>query len=343
MNTSEVFGCEPEKRTFAGHDALVLPKCFIGIEIEIEGAPKIVDAVPDFWFIGDDPSLRNNGMEFKFEVPLCGHDLVKALRDIDGYFKELDTEHPLYRTSTHIHLDMRNTELQTLRNTILSFISVERVLIKNIAPERGENHIFSLPFFKATGDEQALACLFHENYSHIKEGPRKANKYSAMNIKSLMYQGGGALAAPRHPGDNIPRPEPRHGAVGSLEFRFFPSTTDGDTILYWINLIQCLKRFATAHQEWMPTQFSQRISEIGMEYFLALVFGDGRAQGLKYNGYANDLLEGVRCAQDIVYNMCEPEQWANEVLLPKCRNSKNDKSIQPFTRYKRKHSKKEGV
>lgn len=340
MNTSEVFGVEPEKRTFAGHDALVLQQCLMGVEVEVEGAEVMRDAVPDFWIVGDDPSLRNNGVECKFEMPLCGADLVKALRDFEMYFVGLDVNHPLYRTSTHIHLDVRDTELQTLRNIVLSYIAVERVLIRNIAPERGEHHIFSLPFYKATGDEQALAFLFHEDYGFIREGPRKANKYSAMNIKTLMYQNGGG-PVPRGDG-NAPR-NMRHGAVGSLEFRFFPSTTKAGEILEWINLIQCLKSFAERHQEWVPGEFSQKISEMGMEHFLAIVFGDMRAQDLKYDGYANDLLEGVRCAQDIVYNMREPEQWANDVLLPKCRDSKKDKTTQPFTRYKRKHNKKEVV
>lgn len=338
MNTSDVFGVEPEKRTFAGHEALVLPQCLMGVEVEVEGAGVMQKEMPDFWLVGDDPSLRNQGVECKFEMPLCGADLVHALRDFELYFIGLEVQRPLYRTSTHIHLDVRDTQLQTLRNIILTYITVERVLIRNVAPERGEHHIFSLPFFKATGDDQALAFLFNEEYGFMREGPRKAGKYAAMNIKTLAYQGNGGVVR----GDPPP-PNMRHAAAGSLEFRFFPSTTSAGSILDWINMIQCLKSFAERHQEWVPGEFSQRLSEVGTEQFLDLVFGEHRANDLKYPGYANDLLEGVRCAQDIVHYMREPEQWATNVLLPKCRDSKKDKTAQPFTRYKRKHNKKEVV
>lgn len=349
MKVGEVFGYGPEKRTFMGDEAFVLPTCLIGVEIELENFVEVVK-LPDFWITSDDPSLRNNGIELKLEVPLCGVDLKKALRDLDKTFRNAKVESPLYRTSDHLHLDVRDMTMDELRNLILIFIVVERVLIHNVAPERGEHHIFSLPFYKATGDQGQLADLFSDQKQRIYEAARKANKYSALNIKPLCD----ARVPPPVRRENV-EPEqwvapqvagPRggiHGAVGSVEFRFFPSTTDCDLIMHWINLVQCIKRYAIATDVNPVIEFPQKISAIGVEQFMDNVFGEFTARHLRYQGYSNDLLEGVRSAQDIIHNLREPEQWAEDVLLPKCRDSKKDKSTQPFTRYKRKHQKKEVV
>lgn len=344
MKVGDVFGYAPEKRTFMGDEAFVLPQCLIGVEIELENFVEVVK-LPDFWVTSDDPSLRNNGMELKLEVPLCGVDLKKALRSLDKKFRNLKVESPLYRTSDHIHLDVRDMTMDELRNLVLTYIVVERVLIHNVAPERGEHHIFSLPFYKATGDQPQLADLFSDQKQRIYAAARKANKYSALNIRPLFDE----RAPPPPRGENpeliqpVARVGGRHGAVGSVEFRFFPSSTDCDLIMHWINLVQCLKRYAVETAERPVLEFPKQISAIGVEQFMDDVFGEFTARHLRYQGYSNDLLEGVRSAQDIIHNMREPEQWAEDVLLPRCRDSKKDKSTQPFTRYKRKHQKKEVV
>lgn len=259
----------------------------------------------------------------------------------------------MYRTSDHIHLDVRDMTMEGLRNLILAYVVVERVLIKNVAPERGEHHIFSLPFYKATGDQNHLAALFTDSKAAIYDGARKANKYAALNIRP-MHDEGRPRPAPRPPAPGEPmqfiaralpgdRPDHRHGAVGSIEFRFFPSSTDCDLLMHWVNLVQCLKSFAIAHIEWPFAEFPRRVSEVGTEGFLELVFGEYRAKHLKYQGYQNDILEGARNAQDIIFNLRDGENWAEQTLLPQCRESKKDKTQQPFTRYKRKHNKPEVV
>lgn len=345
MKVGDVFGYGPEKRTFMGDKVFVLPQCLMGVEIELENFVEKCH-LPDFWITSDDPSLRNNGMELKLEVPLCGVDLKKALRDLDREFINKKVESPLYRTSDHLHLDVRDMTMDELRSLILTFIVVERVLIRNVAPERGEHHIFSLPFYKATGDQAQLADLFSDQKQKIYEAARKANKYSALNIKPL-FNARIPPPARREPGDNWMVAEVavrgKHGAVGSVEFRFFPSSTDCDLIMHWINLVQSIKRYALKNAECPVPEFPRMVSAVGVEQFMIDVFGDYSARHLRYQGYSNDLLEGVRCAQDIIHNLREPEQWAEDVLLPKCRDSKKDRTTQPFTRYKRKHQKKEVV
>lgn len=347
MKVGEVFGYKPEKRTFMGDEAFVLPTCLMGIEVELENFVEGVK-IPDFWITSDDPSLRNNGIELKLEVPLCGVDLKTALYDLDTTFQNRKVESPLYRTSDHLHLDVRDMTMDELRSLILTFIVVERVLIQNVAPERGEHHIFSLPFYKATGDQPLLADLFSDQKQRIYEAARKANKYSALNIKPLFNA---RIPRPREQEEPllVQRAAPdapvggKHGAVGSVEFRFFPSSTDCDLIMHWINLVQCIKRYAVQNAQCPVADFPKQISKIGVKEFFFQVFGAVNPRCLMYQGYEADLLEGVRSAQDIIYNLRDPEMWTEDVLLPKCRDSRKGKATQPFTRYRRKHQKKEVV
>ena len=86
---------------------------YVGVELEYNRARRI-ELEPgwqNFWEMGKDGSLHDQGIEAKFNEPLSGADITKALRLAEPLFsaKRIDIE-----TSMHVHINALDSSTQDL-------------------------------------------------------------------------------------------------------------------------------------------------------------------------------------------------------------------------------------
>lgn len=197
----EKFGCKK------------LVGALVGIELEVEGEnfPRLKASHPS-WDMKSDGSLRN-GVEFVIKKPCSGQNAKLALEEIASAFKQAETV-PSYsfRTSTHIHLNMSNTELaQTQRTVVLYYLAEQIYLNFCEAPRRNNRFCLSL--------RSAEGVLDHVHH-FVKNGnvPRlDSAKYSALNLVPLT-------------------------SFGTLEFRSLEGTDNWAKIHTWIRALLRLRK-----------------------------------------------------------------------------------------------------
>lgn len=278
-----LYGKQEEIRSYKEDTSWVLPTTMIGVELELEGVktfPKF--SGPQYWETKEDGSLRDiddegsTSMELVFAIPLCGYDLTKAL-SILKHTLDKQKYKPVVspRCSTHIHIDVRELNFNKLLNLLIIYTIVERPLYHYCGNDR-ENNNFCLPFYKAESRvfnaiSQKDILGTKDRLVNITSGDRR---YSGLNLCSLQR-------------------------FGSLEFRQLPGTTDVDKITQWINIIMCIKKAAldyTEELQTLPVSFSEK----GIEKNVKEIFGEYYPY-IKYPELEYDVLQGIRQAQDIIY------------------------------------------
>jgi putative amidoligase enzyme len=220
-NVGKVVGQPPDQRTFRAAEGLVLSKCFVGIEVEVENFKpipyeKMNSRLSELWEVVRDGSLRNNGAELRFIDPLFGEDIIDAVH-------VLETEAKKYkwlsspRAGTHIHLDVRNLEFEELEKMCLLYCFAEPLFFAVGDPTRANSN-FCVPWGK---EQETMETMVHVKRASgdVKKKSTMAGfeKYSALNLRALIE-------------------------FGTVEFRHFPSTSNAEDLLLWINMAMCLKR-----------------------------------------------------------------------------------------------------
>ena len=278
FGTSDFINNEPS-------DQLVLPTCFVGVEIEVEGIRQALPAVERqrktylqyndniLWEVKNDGSLRTNGKEF-VSKKLCGKQLVTALLDIDQFLGALRPKPTWSRcTSVHVHLDVTDLTVPELMYLIGTYILVEDLLFDIAGPDRKDN--FYCMAYSASEDlQQLLGNLWEQRDNdlsvirQITEFP----KYSALNIGAAR-------------------------TFGSIEFRHHHGTHDADTILLWVNIIMSLKK---ACYDKIPADLPELFSSNDPSYFLEQLFGTLTPLFLVLPDYAAKMRAGVQLLQDVL-------------------------------------------
>jgi len=210
----------PEGYTYMPSNLLVLPKCMVGVEIELARIEPLT-VNPMYWERKSDGSIREGGWEYVFSQPLFGEDVVNALSNMAlasvVYNPE---EYTSQNTSTHIHIDARELSAQHIMAMILLYALVEPLIFEAYCPDR-KNNIFCLDMDNA----KAGAIMFSSAYNRVMTGDVEAldvvvstlNRYAAMNLDALRR-------------------------FGSVEFRMFGATTDKHILLKYINICLSIKK-----------------------------------------------------------------------------------------------------
>lgn len=177
----------------------------VGVEIEAEGnhLPDLMATAAKFWKAMPEGSLRN-GIEYVLRSPMSLEGLQKALHEWDEIVVKSNSEfYDSIRTSTHVHVNVRQ---YTVRQTLIAIMAcwlVESVLVETQGPTRVGN-LFCL----RTEDAENLAkTLIHEIETDqlFSTSTNNNNRYAAVNLASL-------------------------AKFGSLEFRFFKGMYTGEEI-----------------------------------------------------------------------------------------------------------------
>ena len=139
---NQYFDLAPLKMTgqlesFALEDALYkndlpvpIKNYIFGLEIEVENIRyNLPDATyKSYWNITGDNSLRNNGVEF-ITLPLKAFQIDKALQQLRFRTNQFRADFS-ERTSTHVHMNIRDLTIDQIYNLTLLYITVEKLLCR---------------------------------------------------------------------------------------------------------------------------------------------------------------------------------------------------------------------
>jgi len=288
---SEVVNIPESRRTYIGDSRWPLPNCHVGVELEYENALYLQDTLnrkkSRYWSVVADDSLRNNGAEFIFSEPLSGVDLTAGIDEMRNKLAALSDQgqkylpDPHYRTSTHVHIDVRDCTIAQYMNIILLGIMFEPALFR-IAGEHRQRNNFSLSSRFASGYFEALSAAYNAKTANdLYDALQNQFKYTAINVTPPFNE------------------ERAHPKKGSIEFRHHEGTLDMDRLSTWISILMCLKKAAINDylfsDEWMHNISMGRMLPIMQD-----IFGE-YAKVLVYDNMEVDLLEGARLVQDIIH------------------------------------------
>jgi len=196
----------------------ILPKQNIGIEIEVEhcsGKTQFSDRM-FYWDQKGDGSLRN-GREYVLRHPLNGNQLSAAISE----FFDLNRTVRSTTSGTHIHLDMREktTDLGVVQAMAAIMCCIEPAVFGMFAEGREwsgyTNPLNSLPdhaIGAALNDDPDAENMFR----NVFNSSTREYKYYGLNFLPL-------------------------GRFGSVEFRYFPTATNLDELVEWIQFCQAVK------------------------------------------------------------------------------------------------------
>jgi hypothetical protein len=283
---SSINNIPAEVRTFLESDKFP-SNDFIGLEIELEGFPRINKVGFDsaFWRVIEDGSLRDNGREFLFSMPLCGADILSALDYFDHWVKQytkIDAAPSVSdRTSIHVHLDIRDFDLRQLNSLNLLYVAFEKMLFQYCGKDR-ELSNYCIPLYR---DYQS-PMRFSKIKKSVTDKRVEVNsvlaheKYSAYNTHSVLN-------------------------LGTVEFRQHPGTFNIERMAEWIGIILSLKKAARDFDISIDT-FPTYVSEMGPYDFVRSIFGDSLDK-LIYPNFQVDIISGIRRAQEIIQfeNVCK--------------------------------------
>lgn len=257
----------------------------VGVEIEVEG-----DGLPHtekYWSMERDGSLRGESMEYVLSKPMSLADCNKALQYLDECYKNNGTVvHDTVRAGVHVHVNVQRLTFPQLFNFITTFLILEEVLVK-FCGETREGNLFCL----RSGDASYLidAIVDVARSKNLLSFRSDNLRYAALNVKAI-------------------------ATYGSLEFRSMRGTRDLDLIYKWAALLVGLRDFSSQFEN--PQQIIEAFSINGPEAFYKAaleefeeLLGDGA-------GYANQLKDGMRRAQEIAFcrDWSEFKEWPTVVI-----------------------------
>lgn len=239
MLLSNVTGIQPAAK-LKPTNQLVLPDCFLGIEVEVEGRGCInIRDSHQYWDIKQDGSLRNDGLEAVFKAPTAGEDVILALDELVNNVIQEDRAQYNERTSVHVHLDVRDISVEQLFTFLFFYLYCEKAIYNYVGHNREESN-YCIPWWKTEQLKASLISIYralqNEDTSQVQQLlHHKMSKYSGLNLKSI-------------------------NQFGTVEFRHHYGTHNKARLLEWINIIQSLKQQAMTVNH-SHVSFEELISE----------------------------------------------------------------------------------
>lgn len=223
---------------------LVSDSC-VGVEIETEGSISRSLAhsplVSKYWSFTGDGSLID-GTEWIFKRPLKGADILYALDSLHlaSRARGLEDLSPISseRCSVHIHVDVRDMNKAQKTAFITLCYMFDELLFKVTGNDERREDVFCPPI----GDLVVPAYRVLSNHSSAHK------QYASTSTNQILVH-------------------------GSIEFRHFAVPTDLKDILYYINLLLCIKKEAMkVDDDFDIDDYLIRTSEVGIPSFILSVF-----------------------------------------------------------------------
>lgn len=246
---------------------LVDSTTLLGVEVEVEKWKEydLSHIYSGYWTAKKDDSLRNNGMEMVFAEPLSGADAVSAVE----WLCEQAVKHKWAvskLTGLHVHVDIRNLELDQFRNFCAVYALTEPLIYYWVGRGRFEN-MFCLPWYMAEMDLKNISKVAKEG----EVDPARARAF----LESLSKYSGCNLNAVHK--------------FGTAEFRMLETTFDAQRIITWINILLSLKKYAMIPHI-TPQVMCEAIRHHGAWAFGQAVFGLSSLTQMWYQDYEKDVI-----------------------------------------------------
>lgn len=196
-------------------------RVLLGLEFELEGMDSGGREDVDGFDRHSDASLRD-GVEYVFDSGSSGGAALSRVRTM-GAFLAANTYSTSERTSTHIHMNMRDGATMDTVRSIYSLVFLIEPAIFRFADENRKWCSYCQPLTDMsqarTGD--IIAGPTDSAFRNGVVGHSHQDKYHGLNLKAL-------------------------SSHGTLEFRYFPGWVDVDTTNSWINLVLEIRMAAEA-------------------------------------------------------------------------------------------------
>lgn len=267
MKIGQIVDKIPVVKVHKKSDLLVDSETLLGVEVEVENCVKLYGANEKFasyWTHKEDPSLRNNGREFVFAEPLFGHDAINAIEFLCLRAKEHNWKISTL-TGEHVHVDVRNMELEEFRNFMTVYALMEPLIYNWVGDNRHEN-MFCAPWYISEMDLTVVSSIVKKQ---IPQGSilgylKNLKKYTGLNLQAL-YK------------------------FGTVEFRMLKTTFDPKRTIDWLNIILSLKKYAQ-----IPGLTAEDICKSarneGAFSFARKVFGPVLLEKMWYYDFSKDII-----------------------------------------------------
>lgn len=267
MKIGQIVDKIPVVKVHKKSDLLVDSETLLGVEVEVENCVKLYGANEKFasyWVHKEDPSLRNNGREFVFAEPLFGHDAINAIDFLCIRAKEHNWKISTL-TGLHVHVDVRNMELDEFRNFMTLYALTEPLIYNWVGDSRHEN-MFCAPWYLSEMDLGVVSSIVKKQ---IPQGSilgylKNLKKYTGLNLNAL-YK------------------------FGTVEFRMLKTTFDNRRIIDWLNILLSLKKYAQT-QGLTAEDICKDAHKNGAFAFARKVFGAVLLEKMWYMDYSKDII-----------------------------------------------------
>ena len=178
-----------------------------GIEIELEEVTDSLYIDPP-WEATGDGSLRNHGIELRCSPTyhsLLHEQIIRMYKLFETFSWTAGV-----RTSTHVHIDVRQYDFSDLEGIIATYCPLEPLLFDMCGREREEN-IYCVPWYRANEIDKLRELIYNLRGSITNE----LCKYSALFLGPLR-------------------------SFGTIEFRHAPVWKEPKPLLDWLQIINAI-------------------------------------------------------------------------------------------------------
>lgn len=261
LSVSELTGAIVRSVFSVGHvDRMPLvPDLLCGVEIEAEQA-SIDDNINLYelgWGTHVDHSLRD-GIEFVLNDPLAGDKLAWAIEGLYNAMPEELEFSPNPRAGTHVHINVSDRSMAVVQAMFTLMYALDRLVFEWAGDDRLWcsycNSLNTLP-------PNTLRTLLRDDdrsgwYKEMLWPNNNSDRYYGFNVTSLFK-------------------------YGTVEFRYFPTTTSKDKMWEWLDFCQLVFKYADSLPVVDDVPVAQAVlNDIRSEeplLFLRRVFGDSSA------------------------------------------------------------------
>lgn len=214
-------------------EGLVNSTYMVGMEFELEDVGRGGEGeieVPNGYDVHSDASLRN-GLEFVFDGPAYGSGVLRRINSMSDFLEDRNYS-TSERTSTHIHLNMRDMAATVEKaRCMFGLVYLIEPAIFRFADENRKWCGYCQPLTDMP--QQRIGDIISgedDLFLSGAQGQQHNDKYFGFNLKSLS----------------------RHGTI---EFRYFPGWSGSEDALSWVNLVMEIREAVTCFND-LPDMLS---------------------------------------------------------------------------------------
>lgn len=244
------------------------------VEIEVEGTNLPHRITNTRWVAKEDTSLRG-GYEYVSAAPTTKDELIDDVRDLFGTFTTGGTVlNNSYRTSTHVHVNVRDMKVNALATFVVLWGTFEDLLTRWCGPTRAGN-LFAL---RMSDSAYAIDTWINGFKTGDFQSTNRDYRYLALNPASL-------------------------STFGSVEIRSMRGLNTAAEFEPWISIIDRIRERAIFYAN-DPSAIATDFSALGSRGLLESVF-DGMPdiidQLTAFDGFEAKIRDGFRRVQPILY------------------------------------------